>query len=1055
MNGLIAWFARHPVAANLLMGFLLVAGYFSLINTPQKVFPEFTLDIVTVEVPYIGASPSEVEQSILQPLEQQLQGIEGVKDVTGTAAEGVGVVTLEFARGSDMPKAINDVKAEVDRITVFPDEAEEPTVAQTSSKVRVLEIGLFGDIPEDALRELAFRVKDDLSLEPAISLVEVTRARDYEISIEVSRDTLRAYDLTLADISAAIRRESLELPGGDLDTASEDILVRTLGRNLTRPEFEDIIIRTSAQDGEVRLKDVARVDDGFEERAELATFNGQPVVFIQVFRIGDEKVLDVAETAQRYLNETLNPSLPENVEAVVWRNDAQELDERIGLLIKNALIGLALVAIALSLFLDLRLAFWVTVGIGVSFIAAFLLMAVFGLSINQISMFGFILAIGIVVDDAIVVGENIFSEAAKGTPPQEAAVIGAQRVASPVIFAVSTTVCAFIPLLLLPGLLGKFLTDIPAIVIIILALSLVESLLILPRHLSHIDVTSPPKNPIFKQMTRLRNAIDGKLRAFVNGPLDSVLHFATRRWFVTLTGAVTTLVLAVGFLANGYIKFVFFPEIQANYVTASVEMPEGTPLEVTQKVVLDVQKTGLGVIEDLGGLATLDGQLVLVGAQDETGGPPTAGVSFSGQNEGSVVLELVAPDQRPYTSIAFERAWRTALTDVHPAAKVSVSSALTSLGFPVQVEVSAETDRALREVIQRTEAGLSAINGVYDIRNNYDAGKRELKVELRDEARSYDLSLESLAGQVRAAFFGNEALRVQRGRDEVRVYVRLPAEERRYIDDLYDLRIATPEGAFVPLEQVARVSEGLSPATISRINGQRTITITANVDATIVSGGEANAVLSGSIIPEIQAAIPDARFSFGGEAEEMADVGSVLGRNFAIALFAIFALLAIPFRSYLQPIIVMVAIPFGLIGAVIGHVVMDLNMGMLSVFGLVGLAGVVINGALVQVDFANEMRAKGMPSREAWVEAGKSRFRPIFLTALTTFLGVGPLMLETSVQAQFLVPMAASIAFGVLVGTAIQMLVVPALGAMLDAFGLDRSHDGPKPNLSNPQEAST
>lgn len=1053
MNGLIAWFARHPVAANLLMGFLLVAGYASLTNTPQKVFPEFTLDIVTVEVPYIGASPSEVEQSILQPLEQQLQGIEGIKEITGTAAEGIGVVSLEFGRGTDMAKALNDVKSEVDRITIFPEEAEEPTVAQTSSRVRVLEIGLYGDLPEAALRELAFQVKDDLSLEPTISLVEVTRARDYEISVEISRDTLRAYDLTLADVSAAIRRESLELPGGDLDTASEDILLRTLGRNLTRQDFEDIIIRTSGQNGIVRLKDVATVVDGFEDRSERATFGGKPIVFIQVFRVGDEKVLDVAETTQSYLDETLRPSLPDGVDAVIWRNDAQELDERIGLLVKNALIGLALVALALTLFLDLRLAFWVTVGIGVSFVAAFFVMGFFDLSINQISMFGFILAIGIVVDDAIVVGENIFSEAAKGTPPEEAAVIGAKRVATPVIFAVSTTVCAFVPLLFLPGLLGKFLGDIPAIVIIILGLSLVESLLILPRHLAHVDVLNPPRNVVFRQMTRLRNAVDGRLQAFVDGPLDAALHFTTRHWFVTLSGAITALALSIGVLANGYIKFVFFPEIQANYVTASIEMREGTPLDATEAVVKDVQRIGVAVAEELGGAAAIDAQLLLVGAQDDVGGPPGNGPVFPKQSEGSIVIELVAPAERSFSSITFERAWRSALSDIDPSAKVNVSSSLVSLGFPVQVDVSAETETGLNEVIEKTEAGLRAINGVYDIRNNFDAGKRELKIELKEEARLYGLSLESLAGQVRAAFFGAEALRVQRGRDEVRVYVRLPEDERQYIDDLFDLRIATPEGAYVPLQQVAIVSEGLSPSNINRTNGQRAITITANVDASVITGGEANAILTDRIIPEVQASVPDARFSFGGEAEEMAEVGSVLGRNFAIALFAIFALLAIAFRSYIQPIIVMIAIPFGLVGAVIGHLVMDLNTGLLSIFGLVGLAGVVINGALVQVDFANEMRRNGMAPREAWVQAGKSRFRPVFLTALTTFLGVGPLMLETSVQAQFLIPMAASIAFGVLVGTTIQMLVVPALGAMLDTMGLGKTHDEPAHPTRRAEEA--
>lgn len=1039
MNAIIEWFARHPVVANLTMLFMLVGGGISLSNTSQEVFPEFTLEIIKVQVPYIGASPTEIEQSIIQPLEQQLNGIEDLTEMTAIAAEGVGVVNLEFSRNVDISRALNDVKSEVDRITIFPEEAEAPIVSQVSGKTRAIEIAIAGAIPEDALRELAFKVRDDLVLLDGVSLVEVSRARDYEVSIEVSRERLRAFELTLGDLSNAIRRESLELPGGDLDTAKQSILVRTVGRNLTRADFEKIIIRTSPQDGALYLRDVATVVDGFAEQEEVAKIDGERAVFLDVFRVGDERVLEVVEVVEAYLENTLKPSLPSTVEVKIWRNDAVELDSRISLLLKNAIIGILLVAVALTLFLDLRLAFWVSVGIGVSFIGAFIPMSLLGISINALSMFGFILAIGIVVDDAIVTGENIFAEAERGVAPVDAAVKGAQRVSAPVIFAVATTVAAFTPLLLLPGILGKFLTDIPAVVILILGLSLIESLLILPNHLSHIDVKNPPKNRLFQLADRARKRVNQGLQWFIEGPLEKALKFTTEHWFVTTTGAVTLLVLAVAIVANGYIKFSFFPQIEGNYVTASVEMSEGTALVQTEKVVTRLEKIGLELAaefaEENDTDKVVESRLLLLGTQETAGGPPTAGgAGVAESNIGSVVLQLVAPEERSFSSAEFEARWRERLTAVKDQAKLTVSSSLTSFGSPVQLEISADTEASLLEAITQAEQGLSAIAGVFDISNDYAAGKREFRIALKEEARRYGLSLQGLAVQVRGAFFGDEALRIQRGRDEVRVYVRLPQAQRAHISDLYDYRIRTSDGGFVPLADVATIVEDVSPSTINRRNGRRLITITANIDNSVLSSQEVNTVLVESILPQISQALPDVRFDFGGEAREQGDVGSVLGRNFALALLAIFTLLAIPFRSYVQPLIVMLVIPFGLVGAVLAHLVMDLYLGMLSIFGLVGLAGVVINGALVQVDFANELKQKGYAIKDAWVAAGKSRFRPIFLTALTTFLGVGPLILEQSVQAQFLIPMAASIAFGVLFGTLIQMLLVPALGSALDRF---------------------
>ncbi len=677
MNGIIKWFARHPVAANLLMALLVIGGLINLSVISQKVFPEFTLDIITVEVRYNGASPGEIEQSIVQPVEQQLESIEGVTEITAIAAEGVGIVTLELDRSTDVAGALNDVKSEIDRITVFPEEAEEPVVSQASNKVRVAEVAIFGDISERALRELAFEVKDEMVLLDGISLVEVVRAREYEVSIEVSRDALRAYGLTLNDISNAVRRESLELPAGNIDTLDEDVLVRTLGRNLTQSEFEEIIIRSSDQDGAVRLKDIASIDDGFRERSERATFRDKPVVFLQVFRIGDERVLDVVETARTFIDDEIRPILPEGVEAVIWRNDAEELEARLGLLIKNAAIGLFLVLVALTLFLDLRLAFWVAAGIGVSFIAAILVMPFFGLSINQLSMFGFILAIGIVVDDAIVTGENIFDVGEKGTPPAKAAVQGAQRVASPVIFAVATTVAAFTPLLFLPGTLGKFLGDIPAVVIIILCISLVELLLILPRHLSHVDVRNPPDNFVFRRLGWVRAKVDGGLNWFINNPLEKVLNFSTIHWGATIAAAFALLLFAVAIVSGGYVKFVFFPQIEGQYVTATLKLPEGASLQRTERLADEVAAIGEELADTFAdeyanGKPVRTTTYILSGAQEGGGGPNGGGALVSGTNQASVLIELLPSEERTFSSAEFEERWREQLERFDGRAQISV-----------------------------------------------------------------------------------------------------------------------------------------------------------------------------------------------------------------------------------------------------------------------------------------------------------------------------------------------------------------------------------------------
>ncbi|MEQ9422463.1 MAG: efflux RND transporter permease subunit [Rhodospirillaceae bacterium] len=1045
MRTMIEWMTRHGVAANLLMVFMVAVGVVSAFTIPVEVFPELKLETVNIEVEYLGASPAEIEESILQRIEERVEGIDGLSDITSTAIENRGTVSIELALGEDSARKLDEIKSEVDRITTFPAGAEKPEISEASNRQRVIEIALVGDIGERALKELANKVKDDLGLSDAISLVEVGSVRDYEVSIEVDNATLRAYGMSLPHLANIVRQESLDLPGGEIESRDEDVVLRTLGRNYDGKDFEEIVVLTGRNGAQVKLSDIATVNDGFRDQDLISLFNGKPAVFVKVFRTGDEQVLTVVEAVERYLDEELTPLLPPDTAAIVWRNDAEELESRLSLLLKNGALGLILVIVTLTLFLDVRLAFWTSLGILVAFVAAIAVISGIGNSINQIALFGFILALGIVVDDAIVIGENIYSENMKGGSPLEAAIKGAQRVSVPVLFAVATTIAAFSPLLLVPGTSGKFLGQMPTVVIILLLLSLLEAMLVLPYHLSHQNFADKPKpGSILNRIKTVQEKFSTALMRFVNGPLDRALVFVTGHPWVAVSASVAMILLSVGFVAGGYVKIQFFPVVEGRYVTATMEMKPGTPLEQTERMAAQILDIGRAVEAEFQTRLPDDSEklvtatYVLVGSQDFAA-PPFGGVSIlPDANKASVVMELIDPELRPFGAQAFQDAWRDRVGEPPGMRRLFFSSQLFNLGEPVQVEISADTDETLDQAVNEIQSALNLISGVFDVRNDRDEGKREMELRLKPQARVYGLTLDSLAQQVRGAFFGAEALRVQRGREEVRVYVRLPKSERNSIADLLNYRVQVPGSGFVPLGAVADVTEGLSPSMIKRRNGRRIVSITANVDNVSITGQEVTAQLETDILPRLADALPGLKYDFGGEQREQRETLPVLGRNFILALFAIYALLAIAFRSYMQPLIIMAAIPFGAIGAIIGHLLLGINLTLPGIFGIVGLAGVIVNGALVMIDFINEERANGKHARRAIVDGAKSRFRPIMLTALTTFLGVFPLIIERSIQAQFLVPVACSIGFGVLFGTAVQLLLVPAL-TMIQAQGLKAS----------------
>ena len=1035
-RGPISYMARNGVASNLLMIFILLAGFFALRGLVQEVFPEVSLDRIQVSVAYPGATPDEIEEAIILKIEERIEGVEGIKHVRSTAAEGRATVVAELNLGEDVNRALDDIKARIDRIQTFPAGSERPEVTELTNRQSVIRLVVHGDVPERTLKEIAYRTEDALSALPVVSYVETTGIRDYEISIEVPRRRLRALGLTIGEIAGAVRAGSLDLSAGSIDTRDEEVRIRTTGQNYTQRDFEEIIVLSRADGTVVRLGDIADVRDGFRDVDLVGLYGGRPAAYVEVFRTADERVLEIVDAVERHLEEEVIPSLPAGVELAVWNNDADILQDRLGLLVKNGLLGLALVLLALALFLEIRLAFWVAVGIAVSFVGTFAVMSVLGVSINLMSLFAFILAVGIVVDDAIVVGENIYAERERGAKGVVASIRGTGRVTAPVTFAVLTTVVAFCPLFFIPSSIGRIIGEIPIIVISVLLFSLIESLFVLPNHLSHLrDHGGRASGRGLRPFNRVQSRVESALRRFIEGPLDRCLRFATGRPGVVIATGVGMIILSVAMIPAGIIKVDFMPSVEGNLVVASLEMPEGTPAHRTTEVARTLETAGHAALERLAATAETDvaalltGVNVTIGASARQSGPGGGGAARENPRASVAAVEfkLVSPDERDVSAIDFQQEWREELGELPEARSLGISAELISFGAPIHVELSHPDPERLAPIGDALMARLGEQAGVFDIRADQDRGLREIQLDLLPEARTLGLTLDNLARQVRAAFFGSEALRVQRGREDVRVYVRLPEEERDAIADVENHRVRAPAGGEVPLGRVASVRFANSPTTIRRKDGRRVLTVTADVNTAVVTGDEVTGLLASSVLPGLAARNPGLGFSFGGEQQEQVESFGALGGGFALAMLAIYALLAIPFGSYTKPLIIMAAIPFGIIGAVLGHAILGLQMAIMSLFGVIGLSGVVVNDSLVMIDFINERLRAGMGGREAIIEGAKARFRPIFLTSVTTFVGVAPLVFETSLQAQFLIPMAASLGFGILFATAVLMMIVPAL----------------------------
>lgn len=1051
MKGWIAWFARNPVAANLLMVLILAAGVFSMHRVRQELLPEVTPRTITVSVPYPGAGPEEVEEAVCVKIEEAVYGTEGVRQITSTASEGIGTVTLELENDADPDEVLNEIKTRVDAIDTFPDEAEKPVIRKLELRRHVVNVAVYGDTDEKTLKRITERVRDDLASLPGITHVTPASVRTDEISIEVSERTLRKYDLTFDQVVRAVRRASVDLPGGRIKTEGGEILLRTDSRAESVKAFESLPLRTTADGARLLLGDVATIVDGFEDTDLRMRFDGKPAMLLQVWRVGDQNILDIADAVNEYVR-TARDRLPEGIFLATSSDNSRLLRGRLDLLLRNGRFGLILVLLVLVLLFRLRLAFWVAAGLVVSFMGAIAFLPVMGVTINLVSLFGFIICLGILVDDAIVISENIYRHNQEGRTGVQGAVAGTLEVAQPVILAVLTTIAAFVPMLWIPGRMGDFASVIPKVVILALGFSLAEALLILPAHLSHLrpggrgrrSEDDPPgegragnRNGEYAGLLggwrRFQDGLSGGLERFVHRFYRPVLQAAIRWRYLTLAAGLAMLLLTFGLLRGGWIKFVFFPPIEADVVSVSVEMPEGTPAYVTDRVVRRIERAAMRLRREFEGErpgTVIRHVSAAVGTSPFRGQRGMQVRTFQGANIGEVALELVPGEEREISARSIMKRWRELVGPV-PDAALTYSSDILRGGNPIDIRLSHASLQVLRRAAAELKRKLRDYRGVFDITDSHKEGKRELRLTLRPAAEAAGLSEIDLARQVRSAFYGAEVQRFTRNREEVKVMVRLPEADRRTLDGIETLRIRGEAGTEIPFAAVARIRWGRGPARIQRADRNRSIHVTADVDENEANANEILADLRSGFLPQLVTEFPGLRFDLEGEQREQRETLGGIFRGSLLVLLLIYTMLAVLFRSYLQPVLIMLAIPFGIAGAVWAHFFLGMPLTLMSMIGIMALTGLVVNDSLILIDFVNHRRKESDPE-EAVLAAGPLRFRPILITTLTTFAGLTPMLLERSLQAQFLIPMAVSLAYGVAFATVITLLIVPAAYLVLE-----------------------
>ncbi|OQY51959.1 MAG: hypothetical protein B6230_03610 [Desulfobacteraceae bacterium 4572_89] len=1034
MKNILGAFARNMVFANIVLLTVVVVGVMASFFMIKESFPPMERDRISISLAYPGADPEEVEEGISRKIEEAVEGIDGVKEYSTTSSEHIARASVEVKKGYDTTRVLEDVKTQINAISTFPRDAEKPVINEVIRRSTVVTLYLSSDMPERRLKEWGQKIKDRLKALEKVSQVSMSGTRAYEISIEVSEKKLLQYKMTFDDVADAVRNSSVNQSGGTLRTIGEEIRLRTIGRKYTGEELGRVIVRAGEAGQVVTLDRIATIVDGFEEDPSRAYVDGKRSVLISVSQTEEENALDIAKQVHSFVDQ-LNKELPGSIELKVLYDRTTSLKSRINLLTKNGSVGLVIVFVLLWAFLNTRLSIWVGMGIPISLAGGLGILWAIGGTINMLSLFGFILVLGIVVDDAIVVGESIYVHRKIGKSPLKAAVEGTLEVAMPVVAAVLTTIAAFIPLGFVGGTMGKFIAILPPVVISCLCISLIDCFILLPAHLNSLPEIA------VKGQTGKGIGIISRINMFTSGAMEwfvlkmytpflsRVLHFR----YVVLCAAIAVLLAVLGLVQGGVVKYTVFPQTDGYVITASVAFPEGTPAAMTETAMEKIQTSLQEYAKNfktLSGEPLLKNVLTFVGASSD-------GMTSAGPHAGMVQGILLESEKRGVHSKEILFAWEKKIGSI-PGAE---SLTFQALGpghrrAPLVFEMHSNSLETLVGATLILKEKLEEFKGVYQVKSDLNEGKKELRFSLKPEARALGLTVAGLASQVNSGFYGNEAQRLQRGEHDVRVKIRYTKAERGSLQDLESMRIRTPKGVDVPLKSVANIEFGPGFSTIRRTNGKRSVTISGFVNTKITNANEIFDDLDNTFLDNLKEKFPDLIITLQGDKKRSRESFSSLKKGFPIAIMGIFTIVATMFRSYLQPFIIMVTIPFGIIGAVLGHLVMGYNLSMMSLFGMVALTGVVVNDAIVLIERVNENFARHIPFFEAILRGGARRFRAIFLTTLSTVGGLAPMLLETDLQAQFLIPMAISLAAGVLFATILTLVLIPCLLVILNDFRL-------------------
>ncbi len=1039
MHTAIAWFTRNPVAANLLMAVLCVGGLLAALTVNQEEFPSFDVGVVNIKVPYLGAAPEEAEQGVCIRIEEAIEAVEGINKIRSVASEGACQVSAELEMDTDSTLALNEIRDRVDSIDSFPNETEKPIVSMMGLKRTVLHVALSGNVEERILKEVAYQIRDDIVAIDGVSQVGINYIRPYEISIEVPEYALRRHGITLDHIVSAVRNSSLDMPGGTIRARDGEILIRSKGQAYWAREFEDIVVLTRPDGTKVTLAEIAEIRDGFEEGELFARFNGKPAVVLVVSQLDTEDLMQIARNVKARIG-GMRATLPEGLALTVWSDSSRDLAARMDVLLATAIGGLLLVLVVLALFLRFRLAMWVAAGIPIALLGTLAVFPYTSMHISTLTIMAFILVLGVLVDDAIVVGERIHSHEQAGKSRIRAAIDGTREVSIPVIFGVLTTMAAFLPIILVPGRLTDIFGSIGYVVLLALVFSIVESQLILPAHLAHRQ-RGKPRRDIGRFWNRLQGNLSAWLLHVATDYYEPLVRRAIAKRYITAAIGVATLILALAVIASGRLVWGFFPDIEGDRIFATLEMPEGVSVETTIDAALQIERAtevlDRELSEELGrDSPVIINQLTSIGKPAQRDGfrdQPQPGRSHFAE----VVIELPPARERDNRStVEIANRWREIVGPVPDAVKLAFSSSRFSTGEAINYTLTGGNVDDLRQAASALRAELARYAGVFDIHDTFRASKHEIRLSLLPEAHNLGLTLGDLARQVRNAFYGAESQRVQRGQHDVRVMVRFPEAERKSIGNLEDMYIRTPDGGEVPFYSVARFELDRGYSTIRRTDGRRVVNVIADVNRGVMSPDEVLRSVDSTLVAQLKAQYPGLSITLGGEQEEIAEAMGGLAQGALLALLIIYALLAVPLRSYVQPLIIMSVIPFGAVGAIVGHWVMGVPLQFFSALGIVALSGVVVNASLVLVDYVNRCRRQGMDVDKALATACTLRFRAIILTSVTTFVGLIPLMGNPTPMTLLFIPMAVSLAFGVLFATFITLIYVPALYRIVeDIFG--------------------